>query len=250
VDTAPAPYPDGSYAIVCAGDSITAGSTEDDANGIAEGTPGLVTGNGYRKYLLDDLRIRNECPTVRMFGSQRSGTAGLLHEGHPGWTVNQVAGVLGKGLAPQFVVLLAGVNDLGQGRTWSQVIDDTGSLVGSLLGWAPWVRVVVCEQVLASGLYNHDRTATSRAQQAINNALPTVVDDPGRVVIARTGAVANSMVDNVSSGVHPLDVGYRWMAYAIYHSLRPWLGHQVGPKRWMTNIPVPAGTPRPLWMLP
>jgi serralysin len=240
VSPPPDPYPDGTYAMMCLGDSITAGLTADSANG----------GDGYRAYLLDDLSVRNERP-VSMVGSLRSGGRQLYHEGHSGWTINQIGGAVNFGsLAPQFVVLLAGANDFGDAykRTWDQARDDTGALLDRLLTWAPWTRVVLCEQILMSGGVSHDLTKSTWQQQAFNAALPELVaGKAGRVVLARTSVIGQGMLDG--SGVHPTDVGYRWMAYAIYYALAPWLGHLTGTGRWMTNIPVPAGSPRPLAIL-
>lgn len=249
---APAPYPDGTFALYCLGDSITAGSTSDPANGIATGSPGLSTGNGYRSYLLDDLRVRNECGTAKMIGSLHSGTAQLYHEGHPGWTINEISTAVDtNGLAPQYVILLCGANDFGDRylRTWMQARDDTNLLLDKLLNWAPWVRIVLCEQMLMRGDISHDLTKSTWQQQQYNAALQALADSKaGRVVVARTSVVGQGMLDG--SGVHPTDVGYRWMAYCAYYALAPWLGHDVGGgQRWMTNIAVPPGSPRPTWIL-
>lgn len=246
----PDPFSDGTYALLPLGDSITAGSTTDPANGIAAGSPGLVTGNGYRKHLSDWLYGPNETRTVNMIGSLWSGSAGLHHEGHPGWTIAQINGAVNTtSPAPQFIVLLAGANDFGDryARTWQQAITDTGNLIDKLLGWAPWTRVVLCEQILMSGAISHDLTKSTWQQQAFNAALPTLAADPargGRVVIARSSIISQDMLD--ASGVHLIDGGYRWLAYVIYMALAPWLGHSVGDgHRYMTNVPVPPGNPRP-----
>jgi lysophospholipase L1-like esterase len=249
----PGPFPDGTYAVLCAGTSITAGSTADPANGIAAGYPAdLITGNGYRKQLYDDLRIRNERP-INMVGSRQSGTAHLWHEGHPGATINEIAAYVGTGLAPQFVILEGGANDFGDAhlRTWDQAIADMGALVDKVLAWAPWTRVVVCADPEFSGFVSHDLTKSTWQIQSYNAALPGLVADKGgRVVLAHTNPLGPDMLD--AGGVHPNDVGYRWMAYGIYYALAPWLGHDVGAGggRWMTSIAVPPGSPRPLYALP
>jgi hypothetical protein len=150
-------------------------------------------------------------------------------------------------------VLLAGSNDFGDAyvRTWSQAIDDTSTLLDLVLAAAPWTRVVVCEQILMSGALSHDLTKSTRQQQAFNAALPELVARPekqGRVVVAKSSLISQDMLD--ASGVHPTDLGYRWLAYAVYHALAPWLGVDVGGgHRWMVNIPVPGGGPRPFSIL-
>jgi hypothetical protein len=104
--------------------------------------------------------------------------------------------------------------------------------------------VVLCEQILMSGYLSHDLTKSTWQQQAHNDGLAGLADArDGRVNIARTSVISSAMLDG--SGVHPTDVGYRWMSYAIYYALAPWLGHAAGPGHYMTAITVPAGNPRP-----
>lgn len=239
----PDPFPDGTYALMPLGDSITEGLTDDPANGL----------NGWRGYLYDDLRIRNELGgRLRMVGSRQTGSRGLFHEGWGGQTIAQVAGHVGVGLAPQFIVVLAGANDVGEAnqRTWQQCLADTADLLDRCLAWAPWTRVVLCLQPLMSGWYSHDRTRSTKRQQALNRNLPGLLGSRGgRVVVARTDILSDQMIDR-SSGVHPTDVGYRWMSYVIYYALAPWLGEDVGDaERYMTNTVVPGGQPRPLAVL-
>lgn len=252
VAPAPMPFLDGTIGVTVIGDSIAAGSTGDGANGLAGGNvAGLSTGNGARKYLGDWLAGPNETRGLSWFGSRWSGTAGLHHEGYPGETIGQltarVQGGLLYGHEPQYAILVAGANDFGDARlrTWDQAIADMSALIDAVLAAAPWVRVVVCEQMPMRGDLTHDLTKSTWQQAAYNRALPGMVaTKSGRAVVARTSVVSAGMLDG--SGVHPTDIGYRWMAYAIYQALTPWLGHDVGDgQRYMTNIPVPGGSPRP-----
>lgn len=254
----PDPFSDGAIGLTYLGDSIIAGSTTDAANGIAAGNPtSLITGNGCRAYLYDWLRGPGEVAGLTLFGTRWSGSRGLHHEGYPGETIAQLTARVRDGLLvgrePQYLVLLAGANDFGDAylRAWDQAVADTSTLLDLVLAAAPWIRVVLCEQILMSGAVSHDRTKSSRQQQAYNAALPGLVaSKAGRVVVARTSVIGQDMLD--PSGVHPTDVGYRWLAWAVYQALAPWLGHDLGAGagRWMTNIPVPPGSPRPTWLLP
>lgn len=250
---APGPFGDGTIGITVLGDSIAAGSTSDGANGVAGGNvPTLVTGNGVRKYLGDWLSGPNETHGLAWFGSRWSGAAGLHHEGYPGETIGQltaqVQGGLLYGHEPQYAIVVAGANDFGDsvGHDWQRAIADMSALLDTVLATAPWVRVVVCEQIPMRGDLTHDLTKSTWQQAAYNLALPALAaSKSGRVVVARTSVVSAGMLDG--SGVHPTDTGYRWMAYAVYQALTPWLGHDVGDgHRYMTNIPVPGGSPRPL----
>lgn len=225
------------------GDSITYGSTNDPAN----------QGNGYPAYLRSWLRGPNEC-NVEMVGSQLVGSQGARREGHPGWTIGQLTALVAGGLltqiCPQFVVVLAGANDFGDAykRTADQALADTSTLLDLFLAAAPFVRVVVCEQILMAGSISHDLTKSTWQQQAFNAGLPELAaSKAGRVTVARTSVVSEQMLD--ASGVHPNDVGYRWLAWSVYQALAPWLGHEAGGRRWVTNIPVPPGNPRPLALL-
>src|SRR5262249_34348395 len=156
----PPPSPGGQYLIMPMGDSITFGSGSSD-------------GNGYRKVLFDDLYGPNEVHNIRYIGSQTSGSAGYRHEGHPGWRTDQlIDGVRSGWLTdpaiggpPQFVVLLTGANDAGQGHTWQQMAADTSTLLGLILAASPTTCVVLCEQILMSGNVNHTLSDNTRKQQ-------------------------------------------------------------------------------------
>jgi lysophospholipase L1-like esterase len=148
--------------------------------------------------------------------------------------------------APQICVLLAGANDLGPAggsRTWSQVLTDLGSLVDVVLA-AGDVRVVLVEQILMSGAISHELTDHTRHQQAINAGLYALAAARGgKVSVARASVIPQRQLD--ASGVHPTDVGYQMLAYAIYYALAPWLGADVGDgSRYMVNIDVPLAYPR------
>lgn len=251
----PGPYPDGTYAMWCLGDSRTAGSTADPANGIAEGTPGLVTGNGYRAHLNQLLNYYTEyAGTIHMTGSLHSGDQQLLHDGHPGWTTTQINNLVTTavtGLAPQFIILQVGINDFADPTcTWDQVINRLGTILDKLLAWSPWTRVVLCEEIPCAITVNHLETWESEQQAAINANLPGLAATrQGRVTIARTGSIDQSMLD--FSGVHPTDNGYQWAAWLIADALGPWLGKDTGNGggRHMPNYLTPPGSLKPTWIM-
>lgn len=251
----PGPFADGTIGLTMLGDSRMAGSTSDAANGIAGGSNNLVTGNGCRGYLYDWLSGPNETHGLQLFGTRWSGSRGLHHEGYPGETIGQIAarvqGGLLYGREPQYCVIMAGANDFGDQhlRTWDQALADMSALVDAVLAAAPWTRVVLCEEPLMSGAISHDLTKSTWQQQPYNAGLPDLAAGKnGRVTVARSAVIDQSMLDG--SGVHCNDLGYRWLAFVIYQALRVWLGHDVGaPDRYMTNIPTPPGSPRPVGIL-
>jgi GDSL-like Lipase/Acylhydrolase family len=222
------------------GDSFAAGQTLDSGNG----------GNGWRKYLADNLAGPNETHDVTMVGSQVSGTAGLHHEGHGGWTIGQVIALVQGGAlanpapafagAPNLIVLNAGSNDFGANHSAGQVLADMSTLLDLLLALPSVPGIVVTEQVLQSGSVSHQLTDNSRRQQSFNADLPALVatKPAGRVVIAKTSRIRQQDLD--IGGVHPTDAGYRRMEWEIYQALAPWLGWDDGAGgRWMVNRPCP-----------
>ncbi len=213
------------------GDSITFGS-------------GSTDGNGYRKLLFDYLYGPNEVHNIAYIGSQQSGSAGYRHEGHPGWRTDQLIDGVNRlkwltnptnGGPPQFVVLLTGANDAGQGHSWQQMVTDTATLLDLILAGSPSTCVVLCEQILMSGNINHTLSDNTRKQQAYNAALPGLAAArSGRVNIARLGIITQANLD--PSGVHPTDLGYRMVAWLIYQAFAPWLGTDG---KYMVNVECP-----------
>lgn len=87
------------------GDSITLGPDQD----------GGISG-GWRPLLADEL-ARQDGMDVQFVGSQRSGTPPLDHEGHGGWRIDQIRGIVDEAMAtyaPDVVLLHIGTNDIGQ----------------------------------------------------------------------------------------------------------------------------------------
>jgi lysophospholipase L1-like esterase len=241
-----APSPNGNILYVALGDSITYGYTSDPPNGQ----------NGFRSYLQADLVGPGEIHNLTPCGSQVSGTAGLHHEGYPGYTIGQLITLVQGGLLanpgpafagpPQLVILGAGANDAGQGRTWQQMRDDSATLLQLLLALPSAPAVVWWEQILMSGSISHTLTDNSRKQQAFNQAMPQVIAElgvAGRVSIAQTSRIPQGHLDG--SGVHPTDLGYREMEWEIYQALAAFLGTDLG-----DGVPVLANRPCPYPLRP
>lgn len=220
----PQPGADGVFNLCFLGDSYMAGTDSTD-------------GNGARKAVLDWLIINNERRDVRCVGSMAStGNAGgygytipLVHEGHPGWTTSQLlALVQGGGLAyaqgrPHVLFLMAGANDFNAGLTPAAVCANLTTLLDAVLDACPDAGVVLCEHVLMSSYKSSVLTNRSRQGQELNAMLPGVVAARvDRVLLAETSVLDQQDINN--NGVHPTDLGYQKMAYALYGSLAPWLG--------------------------
>ena len=75
---------------------------------------GSASGGGYRLPLWNELRVHGAA--IDFVGSQQNGPASFDrdHEGHPGWTINQIAEKVVNWLLtyqPQIVLLHIGTND-------------------------------------------------------------------------------------------------------------------------------------------
>jgi lysophospholipase L1-like esterase len=187
-------------AIMPLGDSITAG-TQSSA------------GNGYRAYLADLLDSGAPMGAGWLYeGGVESGSLFWSHEGHSGYTVNQIGSYVPAGLAKapnggqdvNLVLLDAGTNDARQNRTAAQMLADTSALLDRILGFSPSVRVVVAQITITT-------SATSGQQQAerdFDTQLPALAAGKGD----RVAVVDMRGVHLGGDGIHPDDVGYQDMA--------------------------------------
>ncbi|HWS32906.1 MAG TPA: SGNH/GDSL hydrolase family protein [Actinoplanes sp.] len=183
------------------GDSITVGS----------GSPGR---NGWRA----DLQRRLRAAGVRtdFVGSARAGTTGDRdHEGHGGWTIEQLAGVVGRSLAtyrPDVVLLHAGTNNITRGDDPVVAAGRLSALIDRVRAGAPdadvYVATIVGTAVAAEVPANH----------AYNALIPAVVRARG----PRVHLVDQSVVTGVDiyDRHHPNRFGYRKMAYTWYEAIR------------------------------
>lgn len=235
--TPPVFGPDGEIRILCLGDSRTEGMGDTNP---ANGAPDW---NGYRKPLLDLLRGPGEKHSAVMVGTQIDGSARIPHEGWAGKTIGYLTGLVRNGVLdnppptndgpPHIVIVQAGANDAGNGRTPEQMLADMGTLLGEILAVSSNLRVVLCEEILESGTVNHQLTVNSLYQQAFNAGLPDLIGqvDPNRISLVRCGDITQ---DDLFDGVHPNHNGYRKMATYIYASgMPPWLGFR---QKYMPNF--------------
>ncbi|MFI9269228.1 SGNH/GDSL hydrolase family protein [Kitasatospora sp. NPDC052896] len=115
------------------GDSITVGV-------------GSTTGAGYRlplwNLILQQSRFR-----AHFVGSQRGGAFPQPdHEGHSGWTINDIRGKVDGWLAtarPDVVLLHIGINDLDRNEDTPHAADRLGHLVDQIYADEPGVTLIV-----------------------------------------------------------------------------------------------------------
>jgi lysophospholipase L1-like esterase len=173
------------YSLLPLGDSITSGT-------------GSTDGTGYRTQLAALM------PQTTYVGTQ--GADPLLHEGRPGWTIDQLADIAQGTVAltlPAYVLVHAGTNDDGRDRTAPQMLASMGRLLDAIALGSPRTIVLVAQIPLTP--YN---TPTQQAEQAAFNAgLPALAAARQRVRIVDMTATHIS-----TDRVHPDDDGYAWMA--------------------------------------
>lgn len=209
------------------GDSITRGD-------------GSSAGYGYRRYLIDHVKVTGGYANAVTVGSVNSSTG--AHEGHPTWTIAMLSAQIDGWLAahtPDVVYLHAGVNDALQGADAQLIADRMAALLGQILAYSPTVRVVVGDLMAPWGTMQFD--AASVAVQRYNALLPGVVAAAGpRVSLARMSrAVAGPLL---VGGLHPADAGYERMAWVWWQCTGPLLAAD-GVTRYGKN-PLPDPIPR------
>jgi lysophospholipase L1-like esterase len=193
------------------GDSITHGArSSDDA--------------GYRTHLFKLAAAANQ--NLTFIGSLTNGPVQVsgqpfprLHEGHSGWTISQITGVVpspaldGK---PDIILLHIGTNDIGS-RNPTAMAMRLETLVDKLAQNAPDALIVVAQITTA-------RTDND-IRDAYNANIPAIVESraaKGQHIIA-VDVNELPMAGLSSDGVHPNDQGYAYMADTWYAAIKDFL---------------------------
>lgn len=149
--------------------------------------------------------------SLDLVGSQRSGErADRDHEGHPGWRIDQIAGVAAcsvEAFRPNVILLHAGTNDMNQDHQLDGAPDRLRGLINEALSDAPEATVLVATLI----------PSTKAGMQAkidrYNAALPGMVQqlrNEGKRV--RLVNMASALTTEDVDGSHPHDAGYDKMA--------------------------------------
>ncbi|WP_395575114.1 FG-GAP-like repeat-containing protein [Streptomyces sp. BK79] len=226
---APASVPATDLRVLPLGDSITYGT-------------GSSTSSSYRAALYDALKGSGH--TVDFVGTQNSGSlADTDNEGHPGWVIDQIAGITDTVLSsyrPNVVTLDIGTNDMNLPSEPETAPDRLGSLIDRILDKLPGVTVVVATVGPASN------TAVRARMDTYNEKLAEVVENrrnAGKhVLVADMSALTTA---DLSDGLHPNDTGYGKMADVFHGEIRRavlagWVGAPQPPTGG-TGCTVPGG---------
>ncbi len=195
---APGPAP---LRIMPLGDSITVGV----------GSPGK---NGWRADL--QSRLRDAGVRTDFVGSQREGTTGDRdHEGHGGWTIERLAGIVDESLAaakPDVVLLHAGTNNITRADNPLAAARKLSDLIDQIRTGAPRAEIYVATIV--------GTTVASEvaANQAYNTLIPAIVaQKDAQVHLVDQSTVAGL---DIYDRHHPNEFGYRKMAHNWYQAMR------------------------------
>ncbi|PSN63627.1 SGNH hydrolase [Corynespora cassiicola Philippines] len=177
--------------------------------------------NGYRAQLLARLAQAGNAD-VDFVGTQRSGDMeDADNEGHSGFTIAQVRGVMDAGLefAPNVVLVHAGTNDLnreeGAEGTWAEAPNRLGEIVDRVVEQGPDTVVLVAKIIQAE----NNRTAENIAR--FNKAVKEVVGS--RLTLGYNVMVVDHSVVGVGElvdGLHPTDAGYAHMGDIWFEGLK------------------------------
>ncbi len=193
------------------GDSITAG------NYPIEPTPGsyrIQLGNNFND---DDL-------SIDFIGSQTNETSDLPdpeHEGHPGWTINELTGLIEKGLLteyqPDVVLLMAGTNDILSSDQTSEVIADLNQLIDRLQAELPDTEIFVSSLVPLDPELESEQEA--KIVEEVNALLPELGQQQGEQVTYVNAGGSIDLSDLIDDGIHPDATGYQAIGNAWYDTL-------------------------------
>jgi len=209
--TTTTPTPAARIAVMPLGDSITQANRER---------------NSYRRPLW--MALVGENRPVDFVGSLRDNHQGpppdpdfdLDHEGHWGWTADQVLAEIPAWAAahrPDVVLLQLGTNDVLRGQSLPGTIEELTGIVLALRAANPGVSVLLARLTPVSGPENA-RIA------AFNELVPGLVarlDTPSARVIEVDQFTAIDPVADTVDGLHPNAAGEARMAERWLQALRP-----------------------------
>ncbi|KAL4949829.1 SGNH hydrolase-type esterase domain-containing protein [Aspergillus filifer] len=164
-------------------------------------------GNGYRKYLREQLRYAGW--EVDMVGSLSNGTMkDYQNEGHFGKTIDQVANaaVASAGMQPNVVLINVGTNDGIQNVHITGAGDRINSLITDLTSRIPNVTVILSTLI--------PNTIAQRVIERLSAEYRNVAarrrSNGDRVILAEMSYFIDS--SRLVDGTHPDDQGYKEMA--------------------------------------
>lgn len=200
--------------ILTIGDSITAGEHPVDP------TPGAYRIKLSKKFIADGLN-------VDFVGSQYNRTSKLddrEHEGHPGWTINQISELVDDGLLttyqPDVVLLMIGTNDILRGDRTSTLETELSQLIDRITEELPDAQLLVSSIAPLDSSIKGNRRAD--IVTAYNHLIPELIEQKaarGQQITYVNAGGNLSLQDLVSDGIHPNAAGYNRLGNSWYDAL-------------------------------
>lgn len=193
------------------GDSITKGAHPVDP------TPGAYRIQLWKNFSVDRLK-------VNFVGSDANGPNSLRdkdHEGHGGWRINQITGLVDSSLLntyrPNIVLLMIGTNDMGR-SSLNEMYADLSHLIDRISQESPHTRILV-----SSVAPRNPSQSLANKTKEFNALAPDLVEDKvaqgKKVGFVNAGGSLNPEKDLVSDGFHPNAGGYNKIGDAWYNTL-------------------------------
>jgi lysophospholipase L1-like esterase len=198
-------------------------------------TAGYTTPGGYRIELWSLLT--NAGVTIDFVGTQTNGPPELPdldHEGHDGFTINQLkAGITNwlNAAQPHIVLLQAGRNDIIQNLDLTNAPARLGSLIDAIHAHSPDIHVIV-STLTPVRQYDYYRNSIP-----FNEAIPALVSSRaalGRRVSLMDVNKALALFD-LADGIHPKATGYQKEARFWFGALIPVLTCEAPPLIELTS---------------
>lgn len=195
------------------GDSVTAGQHS------VEPTPGA-----YRIQLSDNFSADHL--SLNFVGSQLNGPSSLSdqdHEGHPGWTIDQITGLVNGGLLntyqPDTILLMSGTNDT-RTSSLTEMYADLSNLIDQITARSPNTNLLV-SSIAPADPSDLGQTRADKTQN-FNALIPDLVSDKveqGKKVAFVNAGGSLTLNDLVSDGKHPNAQGYNKLGNAWYDAI-------------------------------
>ncbi|MEU3600985.1 GDSL-type esterase/lipase family protein, partial [Streptomyces sp. NPDC006798] len=223
-------------AVMPLGDSITVGVGHSSCPTSAD----RANCQGYRLGLGDKLVQGGHAARVNFVGSQTNG--GQKHEGHSGWTIEQVSNRVESWMVaaePNVITLHIGSNNIEHNVDRANAPAKVEKLLDKIFGAAPDVTVVIAPIVPNSR--TKDGEVLQPLVDTFNTKLKAIVKDQQdnkkrKLDLADFSAINNG---DLADGLHPNSSGYAKMADAFYAGIK-----RAAAADWITEtvpvVPPPA----------
>jgi lysophospholipase L1-like esterase len=185
--------------------------------------------DGYRAAL--KARLDRAGLKVDFVGSRHSGTFGDVdHEGHPGWTIEQINDILADRLdtfRPDVILMHLGTNDCRHDTGAAAAPAAYRTTMEIIKAHAP-AAVVFVAKIIGNSRYAAAGAARARRVNLINAAIPGIVAaaGPNFHLVDMSGIGGLDLAD----AVHPNNAGYAKMAWTWYQAIKNVMGGGTWPR--------------------